>query len=114
MTTDQLLSEIAAGESIYLVQAAKLLPAHRQGKPVTLSCLIRWISPGVLGPSGERIKLEAARLAGKWVTTRAALARFVAAQTPTLALESGPPPRSAAARTRTSERVAKQLETLGI
>ena len=48
---------------------------------------------GVKGPGGQRVKLEAARLAGKWITTPAAIGRFVEAQTPRP--DDVPPPRLA-------------------
>jgi hypothetical protein len=76
MLTEHLLEEIEAGQGETLTRAAQRIPSTRQGKPVTLSCLLRWVQTGVIGPNGQRIKLEAARLAGKWVTTPAAIRRF--------------------------------------
>ena len=114
MLTDQLLSEIEAGEGEPLVRAARRIPSSRQGKPVTLSCLLRWVLSGVRGPGGQRIKLEAARLANRWITTPGALRRFVEAQTPHLAAEGAPSPRSPARRQKASERAARELDNLGI
>ena len=70
-------TEIADGNGITLVQAARRLPPNRNEKPVTLSCLARWIKRGVRGPDGVRVRLEAARLSGRWLTTPAALERFI-------------------------------------
>ena len=106
--------EIAAGHGEPLSRARRRFPPHRQGKSVTLSCLIRWITSGVRGPSGQRIRLEAARLAGRWVTTPQAIARFLQAQTPDLDNVPGPFPAAPNARKRASERAAKELERLGI
>jgi hypothetical protein len=84
--------EIAAGHGEPLSRACRRFPPHRQGKSVTLSCLIRWVTSGVRGPNGQRIRLEAARLSGRWVTTPQAIARFLEAQTPQL--EDSPEPHS--------------------
>ena len=78
----QVAAEIAAGQGMLLRSAAKLFPSSRRGAPVSLSCVLRWIIRGTPGPNGERVKLEGARLAGKWVTSASAIARFIAAQTP--------------------------------
>jgi hypothetical protein len=113
MLTDQLLQEIEAGQGETLTHAARRVPRTRQDKPVTLGCLIRWVSRGVKGPDGERIRLEAARLAGRWVTTPGAIRRFVEAQTPRDA-ECAPTKRPPGRRRRASERAAKELERAGI
>ena len=110
----QTLDEIAAGLGEPLSRACRRFPPHRQGKPVSLSCLVRWITSGVRDPNGVRIRLEAARLAGRWITTPGAIARFLAAQTPRLDGDPHPPPRTPAARQLASERAAAELETLGI
>jgi len=116
MLTDQLLEEIEAGQAETLTVAARRIPPARQGRPVTLSCLFRWITHGVRGPGGQRIKLEAARLAGKWVTTPGAIRRFVQTQTPnssgdTLVIAAR---RRPAGRLRASAKAAVELEKRGI
>jgi hypothetical protein len=114
MLTDDLLEEIEAGQGETLTRAARRVPRTRRDRPVTLSCLLRWITIGVIGPSGERIKLEAARLAGKWVTTPGAIRRFVAEQTPRVDAEPVPAPRSPGKRRRASERAAEELQRKGL
>src|SRR5262249_41167053 len=114
MLSEQLLEEIEAGEAEPLTRAARRVPPSRQGKPVTLSCLLRWMMSVVIGPDGQRVKLEAARLAGRWVTTPGALRRFVAAQTPRLDAEPPPTSRTAAQRQRASDRAGRVLEQHGI
>jgi hypothetical protein len=114
MLTEQLLSEIEAGEGEPLARAARRIPSTRQSKPVTLSCLLRWVLSGVRGPGGQRIRLEAARLANRWITTPGALRRFVAAQTPPTPTEEAPAPRSPTKRQRASERAAEELGRRGI
>jgi hypothetical protein len=132
MLTDHLLEEIEAGEGETLTRAARRVPRTRQDRPVTLGCLIRWVVTGVIGPTGERVHLEAARLAGKWITTPGAIRRFIQAQTPfkadgtstsctrtqqRMATERAVTrlaPRSPVARRRASERAAQELEKVGI
>jgi hypothetical protein len=114
MYTDRLLEEIEAGQGETLTRAARRVPRTRRGRPVTLSCLLRWVQTGVRGPDGRRVKLEAARLAGKWVTTPGAIRRFVAAQTPRVGAEQAPAPRSPSRCHREGERAAKELEREGI
>jgi len=114
MLSSELLNEIEAGQGEPLSVAAKRIPSARQGKAVTLGCLLRWVKNGVKGPGGERVKLEAARMAGKWVTTPGAIRRFVQAQTPQCSGEAPPTPRSPGRRERASARASKRLEELGI
>jgi hypothetical protein len=114
MLTDQLLDEIEAGQGESLTIAARRIPPTRQGKPVTLSCLLRWVLSGVRGPDGQRVRLEAARLANRWVTTPGALRRFMEAQTPRFATEETPTLRSSPQRRRASEQAGAELERRGI
>jgi Protein of unknown function (DUF1580) len=61
---------------VSLHEAAGLLPGTH-GKPLNFSTVWRWILKGVLAADGERrVKLEAVRLGGRWVTSREALQRF--------------------------------------
>jgi hypothetical protein len=114
MLSDRFLSEIEAGEGQRLAVAARLLPSARQGKPVTMSCVWRWVLHGVKGPGGERIRLEACRISGKWVTTPGALRRFVATQTPDLNGATPETPRAPSARRRAAERAERELAKIGI
>lgn len=97
---------------ITLNQAAKMLPPGRRGRPVHLSCILRWILSGVRTSHG-RIRLEAIRMSGRWLTSIEALQRFAEAQTPALA-DPPPLPRTSMARQRASERAEAQLQKLGI
>jgi hypothetical protein len=115
MLSDQFLSEIEAGEGQRLAVAARLVPSARQDKPVSMSCLLRWVLDGARGPGGKRIRLEACRISGKWITTRGALRRFIEAQTPELADgEPAAKPRTPRQRRKAAERAEKELEQLGI
>ncbi len=111
-----ILSEIVTGHGLTLSQAAIRFPSYRRGRPVSLGCVARWVIDGVRGPDGQRVHLEAARLSNRWITTPQAIARFIGAQTPTIAAPGTPTPapRSPSVRQRASERAARQLEAVGI
>jgi hypothetical protein len=96
--------------TISLSQAARMLPPGRRGRPVTLSCVLRWVLDGVRTPAGI-VRLEAIRLGGRWLTSIEAIERFADRQTPDFDGKLSPPPRS---RNRAAERAGKQLENLGI
>src|SRR5262245_50117726 len=113
--SDELLTEIENGEGLTLRDLAKYCPPQRRGKPVSMSCVLRWCLVGVKGPNGTAVKLEAARLSGKWISSRGALRRFVQSQTPILGnREDEVMPRSAIQRQRANERAKRELESLGI
>lgn len=112
MVSEELLSEIDRGEGEPLSQIARRVPRTRESKPVTLSCVLRWVLNGARGPDGDRVKLEAVRIAGRWISTPGALRRWILAQ-----VEVVKPPtalRTSARRQQASERARRQLEKLGI
>ncbi len=100
-----------------LRQAAGLIPPSHTNKPVSLSCLIRWVVTGVKGPNGSRVRLEAVRFGGRWLTSSPALERFVAALTPNFNPDSDPKPTSSKSkrrRERPGVRAGLELEKAGI
>jgi len=109
-STIDLLSE----QLLSLAGAARSIPPARRGKRCHLSTVLRWIAQGARAPSGDRVKLEAIRLGGCWMTSRDALQRFADALTPQQRNERPAMPRSPAARERASRRAERQLERLGI
>jgi hypothetical protein len=110
---EETAGSIAQETLLSLAQVAKRLPPNRNDRPVSLSCVLRWILSGVRTPRG-RVRVEGIRLGGRWLTSVEALERFIAAQTPDLSQPPAPLPRSPAARRRASERAAAELERLGI
>jgi hypothetical protein len=76
--------------------------------------LWRWILRGVPGPDGRRVRLEAIRCGGMWLTSREALQRFTEAITPRFDAEATTAPRTATQRQRASEKAAKRLAEAGI
>jgi hypothetical protein len=99
---------------IGLKAAARMLPPGRRGRPVTLSCLFRWIVDGVKLPDGSICRLAAVRMGGRWLTSVESLQRFAELQTPRLDAEKAPGPQSPARRQRASERAGQQLDRLGM
>jgi hypothetical protein len=99
------------GESlISLAQAARLFPPNRQGKPVHVTTLQRWVLDGIRG-----VHLEAARAGGRWVTSREAVARFLAALTAGHLSQPAAVTRpDGSAEQRRHERVEEQLSKLGV
>jgi hypothetical protein len=96
-----------------LIQAARMLPPGRRGRPVTLSCLFRWVLNGVKTPSG-RVHLEAVRMGGRWITSVEAMERFAARQTPNLETGKADTPFIATNRRRAVQRAGEQLDKIGI
>jgi hypothetical protein len=107
--------DLTAETPLPLKDACRLVPPGRNGKRTHLATLLRWIMTGSRGPTGERVRLEAVRLGGRWMTSREALQRFAERLTP----QSSDVPPSQAARTltqcqRAAERAGQELERLGI
>src|SRR5262249_29810591 len=83
----------------------------RDGRPVHVSTILRWILSGVRGPDGGKVRLDGARIGGRWTTSREALERFLAALNPDTC---EPAPRTTAARRRASDAVDRELNRIGI
>jgi hypothetical protein len=108
--------DIANETLISLAAAARSMPAGRNGSPCSLGCILRWVLRGARAPSGDRVRLEAIRLGGRWVTSHEAIQRFAERLTPSLdgADTEVSWPRTPARRQRASERAAKKLDRIGI
>jgi hypothetical protein len=100
--------------TLSLAAAARMLPPGRRGRPVSLSCILRWVLDGVRLSSGQVVRLEAVRLGGRWITSVEALGRFADRQTPCLEDSRLGPPRSPSKRERASNRATKELNKIGI
>lgn len=99
---------------ITLTAAARMLPPGRRGRPVSLSCIFRWIVDGVQTPNGVTVRLEAARMGGRWLTTVSALERFAERQTPQFNDAPASTIRTPNQRQRAADRAARELEKAGI
>jgi hypothetical protein len=114
----QVAEEIARGEGLTLAQAARCLPQSRNDKPVSPSTLWRWAHSGVKLADGTRVRLEVARLGCRWLTSRAALVRFLQAQNPAADVpQPKPAPKEKRGGTRARknrEQVEGELRKLGL
>jgi hypothetical protein len=99
--------DIAAEKPVPLEDIATHCSTH-------FSTVYRWVLKGLPLPSGERVRLEALRVGGRWVSTWPALQRFAEATTPAVGDVSAKAPRSVSRRQQASEKAAKQLEAMGI
>jgi hypothetical protein len=108
------VAEIMAGCGLSLSQAARRFPSYRESRPVNQSTVFRWITAGVKLSSNRRLRLEAARVGGRWLTSAQAVERFIRAQTPDLDATERPCARTPRQRERAAERAGKQLERIGI
>lgn len=109
LVPEGLLAELVNGEGIGLAAASKHFPPCRSGRPTHPASLSRWITSGVRTPDGRTVRLEACRHAGKWLTSRAAIARFLRAQQPAPSTDQPAPVPSAH-----QAAVERELRELGI
>ena len=109
----KLLAEIAAGEGLGLAAAGRMFPAFRGEGVVGPSTTYRWVAVGTKAANGMVVRLEAARVGGRWLTSRSAVTRFVAALTE--AANPIPPsaPRTPAQRQKSSEAAGRRLKEAG-
>jgi hypothetical protein len=113
----RVLTEIQSGDGLGLAAAGRLFPGHRGGRAVNPSTIFRWVTRGLTDPSGTVIRLEAARVGARWLTSSAAVGRFVgaltAASSPPTAHPTPPSTPSPADRRRASDHAAAALEAAG-
>jgi hypothetical protein len=75
--------------------------------------VFRWVTIGVPGPDGRRVKLEAVRVGGRWLTSVEAMKRFAARLTPRPDAEPAASRRTLKQRERANARAEKELHKLG-
>jgi hypothetical protein len=107
---DQLLSEQPIGMS----QAARLLGTFRRGRACHPSTVVRWCKPGVRLPDGRRLRLEHVKVAGRLMTSRPALLRFLAAQQDPSSCPEVKPPRTLSERRRALTVAETALDAIGV
>lgn len=107
--TSEMVGRLLGESKITLTEAGALVGTD--GDPTHVSTMNRYVQRGARAGSGERVRLEAFRIGARWVTTREAVARFVAALTskPDAAPAPQPPTRSK----RAADRAGEQLAALG-
>jgi hypothetical protein len=105
-----LLAEILAGDALSLGAVGRLLPARSGKGRVCPSTVWRWAHHGTRTPDGRLVRLEVARVGERWLTSRAAVERYIQALT---VLPAEAPTRTPAARRTASERAAARLRAAG-
>lgn len=108
-----LLAEIEAGQGLSLSAAGRLFPAFRGQGRVGPSTTFRWATKGAKAQGGELVKLEAIRVGGRWLTSRSAITRFVAALTEHSSPAGAPPSRTPSQRRRACEAANQRLKQMG-
>jgi hypothetical protein len=83
-TAETAMIDLTREQKLTLVQGARTIPPYRDNRPTHASTLLRWILKGATGPGGRRVRLEAVRIGGRWVTSAEALQRFFERLTPKL------------------------------
>ena len=107
----QILNENPEG----LAALAKRLPSSRRNGSLTPQALWRWATRGIRLPDGRVVRLETCRVAGRFLSSAAAVERFVTAQNQPLDPTPLPSPaRSATKRQRADASAAELLERVGI
>lgn len=110
-TVSRILTEGPQG----LAALAAAIPSHRRDSHLTPQALWRWAVRGIRLADGRVVRLETVRVAGRYLSSRAAVERFVRAQSePTDPTPLPAASRSPARRQRASDRAAEQLDAAGI
>lgn len=123
--SSRVYAEIANGEGQSLSEIARTIPTSRRGGRCSPATVWRWARDGVVLPSGERLYLEVARLGCRWLTSSAAVTRFLEAQTAAAlgAVRAVPckpahpeaaPSRSSNRRRREIDAASEKLESMGV
>ncbi len=107
----QLVEQIIEEGPIGMSQAARCYGTYRQGRPTAASTLTRHALHGVRLPDGRVVKLGAIRCAGRLMTSKSAIIRFLAAQNqqPT---EDSPPAPTPARRQRAAAAASSELNAI--
>jgi hypothetical protein len=92
---------------------AKRIPG-RGGRPTNFATIWRWIMKGATAPDGTRVRLRAARIGAKWVTSVEAVQEFLQALTPRFEDKPLQLARSASKRQAASGRARKRLVKAGV
>lgn len=108
---DPPLIEGIADRLLTLAHIAALVPGRGRNR-VHAGTVARWIVRGVRTPEGRRVRLRAVRLASKWLTTRAWLDQFAAAQTPSFTDGAEPVPTDRQ-RDRAADEAGRRLARMG-
>jgi transposase-like protein len=101
-TLPDLAGEIIAGDAITIIHIARQFG-------VSPSTAFRWMMRGLPNGRGERVRLQGLRRGKIWLTSRAALQRFLSALPASAPAPSSPPVRSPSKREADCRRAKKAL-----
>ncbi len=73
-----LFDEIAAGDVLTLASVAAMFPAHRGKGRMNPSAVFRWATTGTKTRDGRLVRLGTIRVGNRLLTSKAAVARYVA------------------------------------
>ena len=110
----QHIEQLIAEGPIGMAETARLLGTFRGSKPCHSSTPTRWCLSGVKLPGGRVLRLEHYRTAGRLMTSKPALLRFLAAQQGDAGApfdRPTSPTRSPTQRNRDSDGAAHELKT---
>jgi hypothetical protein len=103
-----IIREITAGDALDFCAVGRLLDTHT-------STVHRWAFRGLPAGPGRRVRLEAVRRGSKWLTSRAAVERFLGKLPRSVSDDDAvPTPRSPAKRQSADEAAAAELQRRGI
>jgi hypothetical protein len=80
---EALAATLLAERLVPVLSLPAFLPLSRSGKPLARQAAWRWVTKGLPGPDGQRVRLESIRVGRRWMTSLAAVARFFARTTGT-------------------------------
>ena len=108
------ISEIQSGSGLSLAAVGRTLPGHRGNSSIDPATVFRWMKSGTRAANGAVVRLEAVRVGGRWVTSREAVARFIAASTTASSTDCpAPSPRPSGNATQRAAAANKRLEAIG-
>lgn len=93
-----------------VAQVARSIPGRDGTKGIHPSAITRWVTTGIPARNGQRVKLAAIRVGGRWLIRPDALDAFFAALGSTEpSAPTKPKRRTEAQRRRASEAAAREL-----
>ena len=107
------VSKILNEEPTGFAQLAKRFRSSRRDGNLTPQAIWRWFRFGVRAADGRRVYLEAILVAGRYLSSSAAIERFIAAQQPQPTVDRLPVV-SPSARERDARECEAELDRLGI
>ena len=110
----QHIEKLIAEGPVGMAECGRMLGTFRDGKPCHSSTPTRWCLSGVRLPDGHILRLEHYRTAGRLMTSRAALIRFLKLHWQEPIDLPDVSPRSPAARRRAADRAADELTAAGV